>query len=167
MSPSYVDANLKYTVTSQLFQSKNAFNCKEDGYTVPYDVHPWIADACFPNNDSQYIPNPNLVQFFDVRDDEIIELKESDDPILNPGDLVKMTFKIVFILGREQWNMSFIPIQVVRVGQVDTSKMAGSAVQVEDHGRIKLLKAGVRLSTTIRESTVTRFAFDLARRTYP
>lgn len=142
MSPTYVMNQSKYTVTSQLFQAKTAFNSKANTYSVPYEVHPWIRDACIPHNPS-WIPNPGRVQFFDGQEGNMDDLLKSKDPILRAGDLIKLTFKIVFTIGREMWNMQFVPIQAIRVGQIDTS---GGAYHIEDHKPIILPKLGDRLT---------------------
>ena len=65
MNPSYVSANGRYIITSQLFQSRTMFNAAEDSpYKVDYSVHPWIVAAGVPHN-TDWIPNPDLIQVFD------------------------------------------------------------------------------------------------------
>lgn len=149
MSPSYVTNNFKYTMTSQLFQGKTAFNCKQDGYSVNYPVHEWIEEHCYPNNPA-WIPNPNVVQFYDLQQGILKDMRNTGDTTLRGGDMVKTTFKIVVTNGRETWNMGLIPIQVVRVGKIDRSSMA-PFMQLEDHKPVELPKDGDRINLTKRE----------------
>lgn len=154
MSPSYVANNLKYSMTSQLFQTKTAFNCKQDGYSVPYPVHEWIQEHSYPHNPA-WIPNPNVVQFFELQDGLLKDMRNIDDPVLHGGDMVKTTFKIVVTNGRETWNIGLIPIQIVRVGRIDRSNMA-PFMQMEDHQPVEISKDGDRVVLTKRKQSVHR-----------
>ncbi|KAJ3530866.1 hypothetical protein NMY22_g8397 [Coprinellus aureogranulatus] len=149
MSPSYVANNLKYTMTSQLFQTKTAFNCKQDGYSVNYPVHEWIEENCYPHNPA-WIPNPNVVQFYELQDGVLRDMRHIEDPVLHGGDIAKASFKIVASKARETWNMGFIPIQIVRVGKIDRSSMA-PFMQLEDHKPVQLPGDGDQIILTKRK----------------
>lgn len=140
MSPTYIANNMKFTVTSQLFQSKNAFNCKDGAYKVDYPVHPWIKENCVPHN-PLWIPNPNAVQFYDMQDMKLQRMADGDRPELQPGDIVKMTSKLIVYSGRDTWTASFVPWQILRVGRLDKVDI-GPAIQVEDHRPSFLPKDG-------------------------
>lgn len=147
MSPTYIANNMKFTVTSQLFQSKNAFNCKDGAYKVDYPVHPWIAENCVPHN-PLWIPNPNVVQFYNVEDLTLQRMCDCKESELQPGDVVKMSNKIIAYCGRDTWNVSFVPWQILRVGRLDKVDI-GPSVQVDDHRPSYLPKEGETISMVI------------------
>lgn len=149
MSPTYIANNMKFTVTSQLFQSKNAFNCKDGAYKVDYPVHPWIVENCVPHN-PLWIPNPNVVQFYNVEDMTLHRMCESKDPELQPGDVVKMSSKLIVYSGRDTWTASFVPWQILRVGKLDKVDI-GPAVQMEDTRPSYLPKEGQTITMVISE----------------
>ena len=153
MSPSYVSNNLKYTMTSQLFQTKTAFNCKQDGYSVGYPVHAWIEENCYPHNAS-WIPNPNVVQFYELQEGVLRDMRNVDQPSLHGGDLAKTSFKIVASMARETWNVGYVPIQCVRVGRIDHLSMA-PYMQLEDHKPVDLPRDGDRIVVTKRGAAAT------------
>lgn len=130
MSPNYIASNMKFSVTSQLFQSKNAFNCKDGAYKVDYPVHPWIRENSVPHN-PLWIPNPNVVQFYEVENLKLQRMSECKEPELQGGDVVKMSNKIIVYCGRDTWNASFVPWQILRVGRLDKVDV-GPSVQMDD-----------------------------------
>ncbi|TEB21625.1 hypothetical protein FA13DRAFT_1566588, partial [Coprinellus micaceus] len=93
-------------------------NFVPDRESIPEGLVEYMkCEACIPHNPS-WIPNPGRIQFFDGQDGTLDDLAKSKDPTLRAGDLVKLTFKIIFTIGREMWNMQFSPIQAIRVGQI-------------------------------------------------
>lgn len=144
MSPSSVESSRRYAVTSTLFQARTGFNSKDDSYHVGYDVHPWVKQACVPHNPS-WVPNPNLVRTMHCQKDNVlVDITKSSNPTLVPGDVVTMTFKVVFGNNGQYWHMSFAPIQIIRMGQIEGTAL-GSAGNFEDHGRLNLPRVGQRL----------------------
>ncbi|KAJ3549395.1 hypothetical protein NMY22_g894 [Coprinellus aureogranulatus] len=148
MSPTYIANNMKFTVTSQLFQSKNAFNCKDGAYKVDYPVHSWIAENCVSKN-PLWIPNPNVVQFYNLRDMVLHRMSESSEPELHAGDVVKMSSKLIVYSGRDTWNASFVPWQMIRVGKLDKVDI-GPSIQMDDGRPRHLPKAGEAISVVIK-----------------
>lgn len=141
MSPSYVSSTGRYIITSQLFQDRGAYNAKGDvPYQVEYEVHPWIKEFTVPNN-NDWIPNPELVQVFDGQQGNIVLLKDSDNPVLNSGDLIKILFNVVFTVYSKRWLMSLNPVQVIRVVE---SHATSANIPTQDAGQStsRLLKAG-------------------------
>lgn len=150
MSPTYISNNMKFTMTSQLFQSKNAFNCKDGGYKVDYPVHSWIVENCVPHN-PLWIPNPNVVQFYDLDGSTVQHMSECKDPELHPGDVMKVTSKMVISLGREHWNCSLVPWVMLRVGRLDKVDL-GSTSQAEESRPSYLPKHGDTIPMPMSES---------------
>ena len=160
MSPTYISNNMKFTVTSQLFQSKNSFNCKDGGYKVDYPVHSWIAENCVPHN-PLWVPNPNVVQFYDIEGMKMDHMSTSKDPDLHPGDVVKMTNKISITQGRENWNVAFVPWQILRVGRLDKADV-GPSMQMDDYKPSHLPKDGdLIVLPTRKHSLLPSIASDL------
>ncbi|KAF6752405.1 hypothetical protein DFP72DRAFT_849879 [Ephemerocybe angulata] len=158
MSPVSIANNGRYVMSSPLFMGKNTFNSKEDGILVGYKVHPWVAAAV--KDDPNWVPNPNLVRILHLEDDRTLtEVTDSERPCLEMGDIVKTTFKLVFTSYSQQWNMAGVPIQVIRLGQLDKSAYS-SIVNLEDHGRLDLPRAGERLGEFfyVAASTTTNAA---------
>ncbi|TFK18560.1 hypothetical protein FA15DRAFT_575674, partial [Coprinopsis marcescibilis] len=109
------NTNYRYIVGSKLFARRTPYNFVKNKYVVPYDVHPWIEGNSAPHND-EFIPNPERVTYYDGTDGTLKPLKKSVPPSYNPGDIIKMTFKIAFIFGAEKWWTEVVPIQLIRVG---------------------------------------------------
>ncbi|KAF6745503.1 hypothetical protein DFP72DRAFT_1077468 [Ephemerocybe angulata] len=150
-SPASVSAGQRFAVASNIFQKRTGYNVKDDRYEVPYDVHPWVSQATVPHNPS-WIPNPNLVRVMHKRRNDMLEpIEKSSNPKLDAGDVVSMTFKIVFSATGLFWNMSFTPIQVIRMGQIKNSEIEASG-HAEDHAKLFLPKAGDRLRAFISDN---------------
>lgn len=144
MSPSYVSSTGRYILTSQLFQDREAYNAKPDvPYSVGYEVHPWVQAATVPNN-KDWIPNPDLVQVFDGQDDSLVLLKDATTPVLNPGDLVKVLFNVVFTVYAKRWVMALNPVQIIRVIE-SSATSTNIPTQEIDKSSSRLLKAGAVL----------------------
>ena len=148
MKPSWIASNRRFVMNSQLFAVRTPFNSAECEYEVPYKVHPWVKSACVPNN-STWIPNPYRVRFYDGVSGTLEELDDSSLHQLEPGDVVKITFKMVFTVGRQYWQPSIRPLQVTRVGQVSTT-MANPMFEDEPIG-IELPKSGFRVEVIKRK----------------
>ncbi|KAF6742482.1 hypothetical protein DFP72DRAFT_860416 [Ephemerocybe angulata] len=143
-SPASVAAGQRFSVASNIFQKRTGYNVKDDRYEVPYEVHPWISNSTVPSNPS-WIPNPNLVRVMHKRRNDILEpIEKSSNPKLVAGDVVSMTFKISFSATGLFWNMSFVPIQIIRMGQIKNSEIEAGG-HAEDHAKLLLPKAGERL----------------------
>ncbi|KAF6750731.1 hypothetical protein DFP72DRAFT_851532 [Ephemerocybe angulata] len=143
-SPYAVATQTRFTVSSPLFQKRTGFNVTDDKYVVGYDVHPWVENACVPHNPS-WVPNPNLARFMHRRkNDVLISIEKSTNPKLVPGDLVVMTFKVTFSAAGTYWQMSFSPIQAIRMGQI-SAQVLGKVGDAEDRGRLDLPKEGEKL----------------------
>ncbi|KAF6742989.1 hypothetical protein DFP72DRAFT_829122, partial [Ephemerocybe angulata] len=143
-SPSSVGTQNRFTISSPLFQKRTGFNVTDDKYMVDYDVHPWVARACVPYNPS-WIPNPTLARFLHRKpNDVLVDILNSTNPKLVPGDLVVATFKVSFSASGTYWQMSFMPIQVIRMGQI-SAKTLGKVRDNEDTARLELPRVGERL----------------------
>ncbi|KAF6747812.1 hypothetical protein DFP72DRAFT_585671 [Ephemerocybe angulata] len=143
-SPYAVATQNRFTVASPLFQKRTGFNVTDDKYVVDYEVHPWVEKACVPHNPS-WVPNPNLARFMHRRhNDVLVDILKSSNPKLVPGDLVVMTFKIAFSASGTYWQMSFAPIQVIRMGQI-AEAVLGKVGDAENNARLDLPRAGERL----------------------
>jgi hypothetical protein len=103
MTPSWIASNGKFIVNSQLFAVKTPFNTVAGKYQAPYRVHPWIAAVCDAKL-SNWVPNPNRVQFYDTQAGILEPLDNCSEPNLLHGDLVKMSFRFVFNSGRSTWG---------------------------------------------------------------
>ncbi|KAF6758166.1 hypothetical protein DFP72DRAFT_845133 [Ephemerocybe angulata] len=165
MTPAYIAESSRHTVSIPVFQRKNAFNCKDGKYEVPYEVHPWIAEASVPNN-QHWIPNPSIVRVLERGvDDTLVDvLLESETPALKSGDLVKMTFKVNFAVGPSSWTSNYMPVQIIRVGRVDRD-LSTPAVHSEDPEVYNLPRAGEKLDDAFdEESDVEDKASNLLQR---
>ena len=144
MTPSYVSTKDTYIMMSQLFQERKTYDADERReYQVDYKVHPWVAAETVPHN-TEWIPNPDLVQAFDGQGKTLTPLLESSNPVLHPGALVKVIFKIVFQAYAKRWGMTFIPVQFIRVKETD---IIPSAIQEQEQSSLRLLKPGTTLKT--------------------
>ncbi|KAF6765293.1 hypothetical protein DFP72DRAFT_870620 [Ephemerocybe angulata] len=144
MSPVSIANNGRYVVNSPLFIGKTVFNSKDDGLVAMYKVHPWVLEGT--KAEPLWLPNPNLVRILHLNDDRtLVELADSPNPLLNLGDVVKMTFKFIFTSYGQYWNMSCCPIQIIRLTQLDKS-IYGSIPNPEDNGRLNLPQAGEKLA---------------------
>ncbi|KAF6756113.1 hypothetical protein DFP72DRAFT_1066927 [Ephemerocybe angulata] len=150
-SPLAVSSQGKFTVSSPLFQKRTGFNVTDDKYVVDYDVHPWVANACVPFNPS-WVPNPNLARFMHRRkNDVLIPIERSSNPKLVPGDIVVLTFKVAFSAAGTYWQMSFMPVQAIRMGQID-GRILGKVGDLENNNRLDLPRAGDKLKAFLGSS---------------
>jgi len=144
-APPQIHETLRYAVSSQIFQKRNAFNSRNDVFAVDYPVHPWIEQASIPHN-PQWFPNPNFVQVLNLNSDGVLEnLASSSDGQLQPADMVKITFRIAFNVGKTAWNVTLVPIQIIRTGRLDPDEMA-SSLQSEDYRPNAMHKVGQKFS---------------------
>jgi hypothetical protein len=143
MTPTWIANNSKLIVNSQIFAVKTPFNTKGGKWETPYEVHPWIAEAC-KKNQSTWIPNPTRVQFFDAQAGVLERMETCAEPGLVRGDLVKMSFRFVFTIGRTYWHSAIRPMQIIRVGQI-ASSVYGAASQDEMPAGIQLPKLGDKI----------------------
>ncbi|KAF6743077.1 hypothetical protein DFP72DRAFT_1080947 [Ephemerocybe angulata] len=144
MSPSSVESTKRFAVTSSLFQRSSAVRAEDSAYYGGKTVHPWIAETC-ALKPSSWIPNPNVVRFLHRdKDGLLVDIAESSSPTLVPGDVVTMTFKILFSTDGSQWYTLFTPIQIIRMGQIESSVL-GVPEKDEYHGRLELPKPGQKL----------------------
>ncbi|KAF6744351.1 hypothetical protein DFP72DRAFT_1078729 [Ephemerocybe angulata] len=154
-SPLAVATQNRFTISSSLFQKRTGFNVTDDKYVVDYDVHPWIAQACVPHNPA-WIPNPSLARFLHRKpNDVLVDILGSSNPKLVPGDMVVATFKITFSAAGSYWQMAFMPIQVIRMGQI-SPQVLGSAKDPEDRVRLDLPRVGERLKVFKAGGDVSR-----------
>ncbi|KAF6743186.1 hypothetical protein DFP72DRAFT_1080667 [Ephemerocybe angulata] len=143
-SPGSVAAGQRFSVASNVFQKRTGYNVKDDRYEVPYEVHPWVSQFTVPHNPS-WIPNPNLVRVLHKRRNNVLEpIEKASNPKLDPGDVVTMSFKVAFSATGLFWNMSFVPIQIIRIGQMKESEL-DSGGHAEDHAKLALPRIGERL----------------------
>ena len=86
---------------------------KSDSETkVPYEPHPWIADAV---RSSDWLPNPDRPACYEFSNSKLVSILEGDPPYLRRDDLVWLSFRVHIVFGNESWWPVFIPVDVVRV----------------------------------------------------
>lgn len=85
--------------------------------TVRYPLHAWVEEATRGNRTS-WSPSPERPQIFDCVNGKLRPMWKGDGPRLLRGNIVWMTFRIFFVLGSQNWWPDFVPIDIVRVGNM-------------------------------------------------
>lgn len=101
---------------------------------ISYNLHPWIAAATGPK--SGFFANPDKPKIFELCNDELRAIEECSPPYIKKGDLVWMSFSVVFIIGTDAWSTTCVPFEIVRVGTVSPdllgiSGSSGGGTEVE------------------------------------
>ncbi|KAI0716618.1 hypothetical protein C8Q76DRAFT_616577, partial [Earliella scabrosa] len=103
-----------FVFSSQLFV-KSWKRTRNGSGELPYDLHPWIAEAIA---DTDWRPNPDRPSIFDCVDGRLVSINEAQPPYLKRYDLVWISFFVQFIVGQNAWSPTFTPLEIIRVGTV-------------------------------------------------
>jgi hypothetical protein len=125
---------------------------------LPYKVHPWIERSCSPAVRNRWVPNPTRATFYESLDGRLAPIDDSDYACLKAGDIVKMSFKVLFIVLTEQWWIELEPVQFIRVESVvdggsaneEQDSQEEATVDLPQVGEILVPVEGKRLTTNIR-----------------
>ncbi|KAF6751564.1 hypothetical protein DFP72DRAFT_850685 [Ephemerocybe angulata] len=103
----------------------------------------------YPNSQSLITPpgflTRTLFECYTSAGNNVLEpIEKASNPKLDPGDVVTMSFKVAFSATGLFWNMSFVPIQIIRIGQMNESEL-DSGGHAEDHAKLALPRIGERL----------------------
>lgn len=108
-----------FQLSSQMFRLRTAYNEKEQHAPLSFVPHEWLQQAVSRRNCDWYI-NPERPQLFEMVDGIALDLKDCHPRYLRKGDLVCISFRINFILGKFFWDTAFVPLEIVRVGAAPT-----------------------------------------------
>ncbi|PPQ71225.1 hypothetical protein CVT26_011003 [Gymnopilus dilepis] len=114
----------KYVMGAKLFARRTPLNAKDantaDGqeYLVPYEIHPWILEGLRNFPELHQVPNPHRPMYYDLSEGVLRKLKDTNEPVFQKNDIVRVVFSMAFIIGGINWYPEVIPIEFTRVGKL-------------------------------------------------
>ena len=115
-----------FVLNAQMFTKRNPYNMSRSK-DIPYELHPWIKAA---TTKSQFFPNPDRPTFFEISEQGLVAIENSDPPYITRGDLVWFSFTVEFVVGNK-WRTVFTPCQFVRVATV-SPELVGDPLHLAD-----------------------------------
>ena len=100
-------------MVSKVFARKPTYEVK-----IPYDVHDWIANAIADQTEQRYIPNPDKPKLLEYHNNSFRVLQDTANPAFRKGDIIWMSFKVVFTVGTDSWTLEMVLVEYVRVGRL-------------------------------------------------
>ncbi|KAL6304376.1 hypothetical protein BKA93DRAFT_716610, partial [Sparassis latifolia] len=107
--------NKRYIMTSPTFIRHTPYNVREEK-RVSYSLHLWIKAGL--DKTPGYFANPDRPVALEYRDGRLIDIKKCKPPYLQWGDLIWISFTVLFAIGPSLWAPEFTPIEFIWVGVI-------------------------------------------------
>ncbi|KAG2018566.1 hypothetical protein CC2G_007989 [Coprinopsis cinerea AmutBmut pab1-1] len=102
---------------------------------------------------------------YDAVDGKIKFLRNSSPDTFNPGDIIKMTFKVASVISKQYWWTELVPLQLVRMSTIpDYASLASSAPGEPEEEYMNILGVGQALDDIANQVTSTDFASGATKR---
>lgn len=109
-----------FSFRSRLFVANTPFRAR--AAKVPLEsLHHWISDALKGQTQQEFLANPDRPKFYNCVDGKPLRLEENNAGIYEPGDIVWMTFKMMYNIGTTYWSPELEPLEFMRVGRLQDS----------------------------------------------
>ncbi|KAJ7197890.1 hypothetical protein C8J57DRAFT_1487629 [Mycena rebaudengoi] len=112
----------RFVLTSRLVVRRTPHNTMDgEQYSVPYDLHPWVADALNAQKYPLWLPNPELPAILEYSEGKLKMIKPTSHRYFDSGDIVWFSFALTFDVNTNNWMPEYKPLDFIRVGRITGS----------------------------------------------
>ncbi|KAJ7730780.1 hypothetical protein B0H16DRAFT_1329805, partial [Mycena metata] len=114
-------ARRRFILSSRLVLRRTPAKMKEAMAPLPYQLHPWLADAIQAQKYQMWMANPEMPAILEYDAGKLQMLKPTTNRYFESGDIVWFSFALSFDVNSNNWMPEYKPLDFIRVGNLPQS----------------------------------------------